>query len=167
MAHNPTKYPRPFDFLPERFLADDGTLKPDDTQHIAFGFGRRMCVGRHFADTSVWTAIAAVLAVFELGPPRDGEGRDVPVVPRFTSGLAVCVRVRFLRFLGYGPDRVLLDIHFRFRVGLCRGRGWISRCWSGWWPRVSFESARQFLLDVSSIGYRYHDDARTTAGRCP
>ena len=89
MAHNESKYPRPFEFLPERFLNDDGTLKPDDTQNITFGFGRRICVGRHFADTSVWSAVAAVLAVFSLSPPRDAHGREVPVVPKFTSGLAV------------------------------------------------------------------------------
>ena len=89
MAHNESKYPRPFEFVPERFLDDDGTLKPDDTQNIAFGFGRRMCVGRHFADTSVWSAIATILAVFTLSTPRDAHGREVPVVPKFTSGLAV------------------------------------------------------------------------------
>ncbi|KAF8551808.1 cytochrome P450 [Imleria badia] len=89
MAHNDAKYPRPYEFLPERFLNDDGTLKPDDTQNIAFGFGRRMCVGRYFADTSVWSAIATVLAVFTLAAPRDEDGREVPVVPKYTSGLAV------------------------------------------------------------------------------
>lgn len=91
MAHNECKYPRPFEFLPERFLNDDGTLKPDDTQNITFGFGRRICVGRHFADTSVWSAIATVLAVFTLSKARDEDGREVPVVPKFTSGLAVQV----------------------------------------------------------------------------
>ncbi|KAF8137304.1 cytochrome P450 [Boletus edulis] len=89
MAHNESKYPRPYEFQPERFLNDDGTLKPDDTQNIAFGFGRRMCVGRHFADTSVWHAIATVLAVFTLSKPRDARGREVPVAPKFTSGLAI------------------------------------------------------------------------------
>jgi cytochrome P450 len=89
MAHNESKYPRPFEFLPERFLNNDGTLKPDDTQNIAFGFGRRMCVGRHFADTSVWSAIATILAVFTLSAPRDAHGREVPVVPKFTSGVVV------------------------------------------------------------------------------
>ncbi|KAF8444128.1 hypothetical protein L210DRAFT_3395724, partial [Boletus edulis BED1] len=47
--------PIPHAFIPERFLNDDGSLKHNDTQHLAFGFGRRMCVGRHFTDASVWT----------------------------------------------------------------------------------------------------------------
>ncbi|KAG8216723.1 cytochrome P450 [Butyriboletus roseoflavus] len=89
MAHNESKYPRPFEFLPERFLDDDGTLKSDDTQNIAFGFGRRICVGRYFADTSMWFAMATILAVFTVSKTRDEHGREVPVVPEFTSGLAV------------------------------------------------------------------------------
>lgn len=35
------------DFIPERWLADDGTLK--DLPQTGFGFGRRICTGRHIA----------------------------------------------------------------------------------------------------------------------
>lgn len=130
MAHNESKYPRPFEFLPERFLNDDGTLKPDDTQNITFGFGRRMCVGRYFADASVWTAIASVLAVFTLSRPIDEEGREVPVVPKFTSGLAVWVSF-FSWESVMGLTGPWADIRCRFRVGLRRGwRGWTRGCWS-------------------------------------
>lgn len=99
MAHNASKYPKPYDFFPGRFLNEDGTLKPDDTQHIAYGFGRRMCVGRHFADSSVWIAIASVLAVFTLSKAQDELGREVPVVPKFTSGLAVWVASYLFRHM--------------------------------------------------------------------
>ncbi|KAF8137469.1 cytochrome P450 [Boletus edulis] len=89
MAHDETRYPNPHSFIPERFLNDDGSLKPNDTEHIAFGFGRRICVGRHFADTSVWAVIANVLAVFKILRPLDENGVEIPVEPKFTTGLGI------------------------------------------------------------------------------
>ena len=89
MAHDESRYPDPHTFIPERFLNDDGSLKPNDTEHIAFGFGRRICAGRHFADTTVWMAIAKVLAVFKILGPLDENGVEIPVEPRFSSGIAM------------------------------------------------------------------------------
>ena len=86
MAHDESKYPSPHAFVPERFLNDDGSLKPNDIGHIAFGFGRRICVGRHFADTSVWSVIAKVLAVFRILKPLDEKGTEISVEPRFSTG---------------------------------------------------------------------------------
>jgi cytochrome P450 len=85
MAHDESRYPNPHAFMPERFLNDDGSLKPSDIEHIAFGFGRRICVGRHFADTSIWSVMAKVLAVFKFLPPLDENGVEIPVEPRFTG----------------------------------------------------------------------------------
>ncbi|KAG6371206.1 cytochrome P450 [Boletus reticuloceps] len=89
MAHDESIYPNPHAFIPERFLNDDGSLKPDDTQHLAYGFGRRMCVGRHFADASVWTVMAKVLATFRILRPLDENGVEMPVEQRFSSGITV------------------------------------------------------------------------------
>ncbi|KAF9235573.1 cytochrome P450 [Melanogaster broomeanus] len=89
MTHNESKYPNPQEFIPERFLNDDGTLKPADVENIVFGFGRRICVGRHFGDASVWTAMAKVLSVFKLSKPRDENGEEVQVEMKFSSGLGV------------------------------------------------------------------------------
>ena len=89
MGHDESRYPKPHEFIPERFLNDDGSLKPNDTEHIAFGFGRRICAGRHFADTSVWSVIAKVLAVFKILRPLDENGVEIPVEPRFSSGITV------------------------------------------------------------------------------
>ncbi|EIW84564.1 cytochrome P450 [Coniophora puteana RWD-64-598 SS2] len=89
MSHDPTKYPRPDDFLPERFLAADGTLKDSDETDLSFifGFGRRVCPGRHFANASLWIAIANLLAVFEFRQPKNDKAEEVPVVPEWTYGL--------------------------------------------------------------------------------
>ena len=89
MAHDESKFPDPHAFIPERFLNDDGSLKPNDVENIAFGFGRRICVGRHFADTSLWSVMAKVLAVFKIMGPLDENGVEVPVEPRFAGGNAM------------------------------------------------------------------------------
>ncbi|EIW84464.1 cytochrome P450 [Coniophora puteana RWD-64-598 SS2] len=63
MSQNPEKYPSPSSFKPERFLDGKGGLT-DDSLTYAFGFGRRICPGRHFATNSLWIAIARLLAGF-------------------------------------------------------------------------------------------------------
>ncbi|KAF8840012.1 cytochrome P450 [Paxillus ammoniavirescens] len=65
MTHDDVRYTDPYDFKPERFLDSDGTLNQDTVSYV-FGFGRRICPGRHFADASLWSAIASVLAVFKI-----------------------------------------------------------------------------------------------------
>ncbi|KAF9235572.1 cytochrome P450 [Melanogaster broomeanus] len=89
MAHDESKYPNSHEFIPERFLNGDGTLKPANVENLAFGFGRRICVGRHFADVSLWSAMAQVLSVFKLSKPHDENGTEVPVEAKFSSGLGV------------------------------------------------------------------------------
>lgn len=89
MAHDESKYPNPDVFMPERYLNDDGSLKSNDTEHITFGFGRRMCVGRHFADISVWIVIANFLAAFKILKPLDEDGVEMPMEPKFLGGVAV------------------------------------------------------------------------------
>ncbi|KAF9237858.1 cytochrome P450 [Melanogaster broomeanus] len=76
MAHNESKYPKPFEFIPERFLNPD-----------AFGYGRRICVGRHFADVTLWSAMSTILALFKLSVPKDEDGREVSFEAEWASGL--------------------------------------------------------------------------------
>lgn len=89
MAHDGSRFPNSHAFIPERFLNADGSLKPNEVEHIAYGFGRRICVGRYFADTSVWSVIAKVLAVFKILRPLDENGAEMPVEPLFSTGNAV------------------------------------------------------------------------------
>ncbi|KAH7882749.1 cytochrome P450 [Phlebopus sp. FC_14] len=48
------------------FLNADGSLTDDDPSRFAFGFGRRICVGRHVADASLWISIVTMLAVVDF-----------------------------------------------------------------------------------------------------
>jgi cytochrome P450 len=72
MTNDEEKYPEPHKFMPERFMNPDGTINSDDTI-LAFGFGRRVCVGQHFAGASVWRTIAALLAAFSIEKPKDDD----------------------------------------------------------------------------------------------
>jgi cytochrome P450 len=71
-------------FDPSRHLNPDGTLAPSppDTQdegHIVYGFGKRICVGRHVANDTIFIAFAMVLWAMELVPAKDEHGRDIPI----------------------------------------------------------------------------------------
>jgi len=67
MNRDPRIYGEDIDeFRPERFLDEAGALKPlhPDTQqegHASYGFGRRICVGRHVSNNSMYIDIASML----------------------------------------------------------------------------------------------------------
>ncbi|KDQ53918.1 hypothetical protein JAAARDRAFT_416633 [Jaapia argillacea MUCL 33604] len=88
MLRDPIAYPEPEEFKPERFLKD-GELNPAvrDPDTAAFGYGRRICPGRHFSSSLLYALISSTLAVYEIGPPLDERGEPVLVTPEMTSGL--------------------------------------------------------------------------------
>uniref|UniRef100_A0A0W0F754 Cytochrome p450 n=1 Tax=Moniliophthora roreri TaxID=221103 RepID=A0A0W0F754_MONRR len=84
MNHDPATYGQdPNVFRPERFLNKDGTHKepPPDTKnegHYSFGFGRRICPGRHVASNTV-LSFAIVLWAAKLEPGKDAHGNEAPI----------------------------------------------------------------------------------------
>jgi hypothetical protein len=90
MCHNEAKYSNSSEFNPERFLNADGTLT-DDTVSVVWGFGRRVCPGRHLAEASLWSAMAGLLAVFKISKAKDENGREIDIQPRWRAGLVVYV----------------------------------------------------------------------------
>ncbi|PIL23523.1 cytochrome P450 [Ganoderma sinense ZZ0214-1] len=91
MAHDPVAYPNPDSFSPERFLKDgqlDGSVR--DPLKFQFGFGRRICPGRHYALDSAFLMIASVLHVFDIKPPVGQDGTPMKVDPHinFDSALS-------------------------------------------------------------------------------
>ncbi|KAI0667766.1 CyP450 monooxygenase [Trametes maxima] len=87
ILHDPEDYPEPNAFLPERFIKD-GKLNLDirDPASVAFGFGRRICPGRYFADAALFLNIARVLHAFEIGPPLGGDGLPIRIEPKMKDG---------------------------------------------------------------------------------
>ncbi|KAH9889950.1 cytochrome P450 [Cubamyces lactineus] len=80
VMRDPNIYPEPERFIPERFIRD-GKLDPDilDPAKFVFGFGRRICPGRHFADSTLFITIACTLHVFDIRPPLDKDGRPIRI----------------------------------------------------------------------------------------
>ncbi|KAG1852855.1 cytochrome P450 [Suillus subalutaceus] len=66
MLNDPRTYDNPSQFTPERFLAKDGKSPERDPRTICFGFGRRICPGRHLANLTVWLSVVMSLAVFDI-----------------------------------------------------------------------------------------------------
>ena len=54
-------FPRPTEFLPERWLPGHDDIKcKHPFAFLPFGFGSRMCVGKRFADLEIETITAKV-----------------------------------------------------------------------------------------------------------
>ncbi|KAL5514754.1 hypothetical protein ACEPAG_2070 [Sanghuangporus baumii] len=79
MCRDPNEYENPDEFIPERWLPVAGKQPPLDIRKVAFGFGRRICPGRHFADNSVFIGVASVLSAFHITKALDQNGR--PITP--------------------------------------------------------------------------------------
>lgn len=78
--HDPSTYPDPMAFKPERFLDTDGHIPEPDPHNVAFGFGRRVCPGRILADSTIFLTIAQSLAVFKISKPiHDGKEAELKV----------------------------------------------------------------------------------------
>ncbi|KAM5544325.1 hypothetical protein V8D89_001985 [Ganoderma adspersum] len=80
ILHDPDLYPQPAEFRPERFLDSSGNLDVHgrDPADVVFGFGRRICPGRHFADSTLFIFCASVLSALEIGPPVGEDGTPLP-----------------------------------------------------------------------------------------
>ncbi|KAJ3487194.1 hypothetical protein NLI96_g3706 [Meripilus lineatus] len=88
MLHDPVDYPSPEEFKPERFLKNgklDPTIRSPVT--IAFGFGRRICPGRHLALNSLTLFVASVLHVYDIKPHIGENGEPLSKSVKATSGV--------------------------------------------------------------------------------
>ncbi|TFK82000.1 CyP450 monooxygenase [Polyporus arcularius HHB13444] len=84
--HDPEVYPEPDRFLPDRFMRD-GKLNPDirDPGDFVFGYGRRKCPGKAFAEDAMFAIIAMTLHVFDITPPLDETGKPIVISPSVTG----------------------------------------------------------------------------------
>ncbi|PVH96854.1 putative cytochrome P450 [Periconia macrospinosa] len=101
--HNdPTRYPNPRRFDPQRFKDDDQSLfeaatNPDVSKrdHFTFGAGRRICPGIHVAEQNLFLAISRLLWAFDFHCPVDEHGNQIlPDPTKITQGF-VCAPLPF------------------------------------------------------------------------
>ena len=84
--HDPEVFEDPLEFKPQRYLMRDPAtqqLKIDPAvvspESAAFGYGRRICPGRHLSAQSLTLMTASLLAVFDIKAPKDASGQSVKV----------------------------------------------------------------------------------------
>ncbi|KAI0040055.1 cytochrome P450 [Auriscalpium vulgare] len=89
ILRDPETYPNPEAFIPERFLTDDGLLKDNCDLALApaFGFGRRVCPGRHLADAVVFMTVVSVLSAFDVAKAKDADGMEIPIAGTYAGNL--------------------------------------------------------------------------------
>ncbi|KAI9570705.1 cytochrome P450 [Boletus coccyginus] len=86
MSRDEIQFPNAEDFVPERFLNDEGMLNENDPMDFVFGFGRRICPGRYTADATLFASIATMLAIVEFSPVKDMQGNDVTPQVKWVNG---------------------------------------------------------------------------------
>ncbi|KAJ7764910.1 cytochrome P450 [Mycena metata] len=87
ILHDEVMYPEPNSFKPERFLLD-GKLNPEVRDpDSAFGFGRRICPGRHMAISSLWITVASILSVFDITKAVGEDGQIIEPTYEYLSDL--------------------------------------------------------------------------------
>jgi len=72
------------EFNPERFLDANGEVmscapETKDEGHVTYGFGRRVCVGKHVANNSLFINLAMLAWAFTLRPGKDEDGKEIPI----------------------------------------------------------------------------------------
>jgi cytochrome P450 len=94
--HDPEIFEDPMEFKPERYLILDptrNTLKINtsilDPEAAAFGYGRRICPGRHLSNEALSLMAASLLAAFTVTAPKDENGNTVKVKMETGSSLIV------------------------------------------------------------------------------
>ncbi|KAF9228730.1 cytochrome P450 [Gyrodon lividus] len=90
MLRNPDVYPDPNSFKPERYFKDGKLDAEPSTSNIGYGFGRRICPGRHVADASIWAAVVTMLSTLTISKALDDQDREIDVDPKFTCGVTSC-----------------------------------------------------------------------------
>jgi cytochrome P450 len=87
MTHDDRIYTNPDDFDPDRFIPISEGGPGEPYPQGQFGFGRRVCVGRHLAEASVWIVVACLLATMNIDKAVDEDGHEITPETELTNGL--------------------------------------------------------------------------------
>ncbi|XP_076439359.1 cytochrome P450 2B1-like [Babylonia areolata] len=95
-SKNPALWTDPVSFKPERFLDPEGRLLPvtHPTRHslMAFGTGKRSCVGERFARARIFLFLSRVLSCFDILPPAAEE--LLPMESAWRQGIVATSRLK-------------------------------------------------------------------------
>ncbi|KAI0060378.1 cytochrome P450 [Artomyces pyxidatus] len=89
ILHDPALYPDPEAFKPERFLNAKGEVIDDPLLSIVFGYGRRICPGRHIVDTTLFIVVSYLLSTFNVTKAKDAFGNEIPVNDEYVGNQIV------------------------------------------------------------------------------
>jgi len=78
-------YPEPELFNPDRFLHPSSQQVHEHVEAV-WGFGRRICPGRTFAEANLWLCIANFIATMDVKKAVDGNGSVITPAVAFDSG---------------------------------------------------------------------------------
>ncbi|KAI0278775.1 cytochrome P450 [Russula aff. rugulosa BPL654] len=106
----PEVYPDPEEFKPERFLNEDGSVRDDPILSFVFGFGKRICPGRHFVDATIFIVVSSVLSVFKVAKAKDENGHEIPVKAAVTADRGVVIHPEKFECSILPRDKVAEDL---------------------------------------------------------
>ena len=84
MNLNESIFPDPHTFDASRWLQGEKSSEGEALRYQAFGYGRRVCPGRHIAENSVFLIMAKVMWGFDIEAP-EGQG-EVDDLAHWTTG---------------------------------------------------------------------------------
>lgn len=93
MSRDENIYKDPDLFNPDRYIPVEQGGAGEPYLKGPFGFGRRICVGRHLALASVWIVLATLISTVDISKAVDSNGEEIEPVVGFTTGLSryVCL----------------------------------------------------------------------------
>lgn len=102
MHRDPTVFPSPNTFLPDRWLetgdADSDAVLGRMAQHMMpFGTGSRVCGGQNLAQVMMKVVVAVIVRNFEVAAPPETNERSMEVKDSFVSSRSrACLCILFL-----------------------------------------------------------------------
>jgi cytochrome P450 len=87
MTHDERTYSSPDEFDPDRYIPAEEGGRGEPFPVGQFGFGRRICVGKHLAEANVWIVVASMLATLDIKRAVGPDGKEILPKVELTNGL--------------------------------------------------------------------------------